>query len=40
MSVIDELVENATRYGERFDKGTLPPPPAKRVRSWPPWMRV
>src|SRR2546430_14356670 len=31
MSVIDELLENATRYAEGFDKGTLPLPPAKRV---------
>ncbi|MDQ3865997.1 MAG: carbonic anhydrase [Actinomycetota bacterium] len=31
MSVIDELVENAERYAETFDKGELPLPPAKRV---------
>jgi carbonic anhydrase len=31
MAVIDELLENATRYAERFDKGTLPLPPAKRI---------
>jgi carbonic anhydrase len=31
MAVIDELVENATRYAEGFDKGTLALPPAKRV---------
>jgi hypothetical protein len=31
MSVIDELLEKATRYAEGFEKGTLPLPPAKRV---------
>jgi carbonic anhydrase len=31
MSVIDELVRNAERYEEGFDKGALPLPPAKRV---------
>ena len=31
MTVIDELLENATRYAEHFDKGTLPLPPGKRV---------
>jgi carbonic anhydrase len=31
MSVIDELIENAERYGEAFDQGELPLPPAKRV---------
>jgi carbonic anhydrase len=31
MTVIDELLENSTRYAEGFDKGTLPLPPAKRV---------
>jgi carbonic anhydrase len=31
MAVIDELVENATRYAEGFDKGTLALPPAKPV---------
>ena len=31
MSAIDDLVENAARYRERFDKGTLPLPPSKRV---------
>ena len=31
MSAIDELVENAKRYREGFDKGTLPLPPAKRL---------
>jgi carbonic anhydrase len=30
-SVIDELVQNAEVYSERFDKGELPLPPAKRV---------
>ncbi|HEX2505314.1 MAG TPA: carbonic anhydrase [Gaiellaceae bacterium] len=31
MSAIDELVENAKRYRERFDRGSLPLPPSKRV---------
>ena len=31
MTAIDELLENATRYAEDFDKGELPLPPAKRV---------
>jgi carbonic anhydrase len=31
MSTIDELVRNAERYAERFDKADLPLPPAKRV---------
>ncbi len=31
MSVIDQLLENAERYGDDFDKGELPLPPAKRV---------
>src|SRR5881397_3567684 len=31
MPVIDELLENAARYGDAFDKGELPLPPAKRV---------
>jgi carbonic anhydrase len=31
MSAIDELLENAERYGEGFDKAELPLPPAKRV---------
>src|SRR5688572_22505873 len=31
MSVIDELLQSAEAYGERFDKGELPLPPAKRV---------
>ena len=31
MTVIDELLENAAAYGESFDKGALPLPPAKRV---------
>jgi len=31
MTVIGELLENASRYAEGFDKGTLPLPPAKRV---------
>jgi carbonic anhydrase len=31
MSVIDQLLENAESYGEAFDKGALPLPPAKRV---------
>jgi carbonic anhydrase len=31
MSVTDELLENATRYAQGFDRGELPLPPAKRV---------
>ncbi|GAA0582088.1 carbonic anhydrase [Kribbella sandramycini] len=31
MSVTDELLANAERYAESFDKGELPLPPAKRV---------
>ena len=31
MSVTDELVRNAERYAEGFDKGDLPLPPAKKV---------
>jgi carbonic anhydrase len=31
MSVTDELLGNARRYEERFDKGELPLPPARRV---------
>src|SRR5438094_1455713 len=31
MTVIDELVGNASSYGESFDSGDLPLPPAKRV---------
>jgi carbonic anhydrase len=31
MSVTDELLANAERYAESFDKGDLPLPPAKRV---------
>jgi carbonic anhydrase len=31
MSVIDELVQSAEAYSERFDKGELPLPPAKHV---------
>jgi carbonic anhydrase len=31
MSVIDELVQNAEVYAERFDKSELPLPPAKGV---------
>jgi carbonic anhydrase len=31
MSVIDELVANATTYSDSFDGGDLPLPPAKRV---------
>jgi len=31
MSVTDELLENAVRYAEGFDRGDLPLPPAKRV---------
>jgi len=31
MSVTDELLENAARYADGFDRGDLPLPPAKRV---------
>jgi carbonic anhydrase len=31
MSAIDQLLENAERYAEDFDKSELPLPPAKRV---------
>ena len=31
MTVIDELVQNATAYSGSFDSGDLPLPPAKRV---------
>ncbi len=31
MSVTDELLQNAERYAETFDKSDLPLPPAKRV---------
>jgi len=39
MSTIDELVRNADTYSESFDRGDLPLPPAKRVRSSPAWTR-
>jgi carbonic anhydrase len=31
MTVTDELLANAERYAERFDKGGLPLPPARKV---------
>jgi carbonic anhydrase len=31
MTVIDELLENASAYADTFDKGGLPLPPAQRV---------
>src|SRR5919199_2852336 len=31
MSVTDELLHNAEAYADRFDKGDLPLPPAKKV---------
>ncbi len=31
MTVTDELLANAQRYAENFDKGDLPLPPAKRI---------
>ena len=31
MSVTDELLQNAERYADEFDRGDLPLPPAKRV---------
>ncbi len=31
MSVTDELLRNAERYAEAFDRGSLPMPPAKQI---------
>src|SRR4051812_37616440 len=31
MSVTDELIRNAEKYAEQFDKGELPLPPARKV---------
>src|ERR1700709_2730054 len=31
MSVTDDLLDNATRYADTFDKGDLPLPPAKHI---------
>ena len=31
MSVTDELIENAKRYADGFDKGDLPMPPGRKV---------
>ena len=31
MTIIDELLENATAYAASFDKGDLPLPPARRI---------
>ncbi len=31
MSVIDELLQNNDRYAASFDKGDLPPPPARKL---------
>ena len=31
MTVIDDLLENASAYAETFDKGELPLPPARRI---------
>jgi carbonic anhydrase len=31
MSVTDELIRNAEKYAEQFDKGDLPLPPARKV---------
>ena len=31
MTVVDELLENASAYAETFDKGELPLPPARRI---------
>ena len=31
MSVTDELLRNAEEYADKFDRGDLPLPPAKRV---------
>ena len=33
MATIDELVDNAQAYAERFDRGELPLPPAKGIAS-------
>lgn len=35
MSVTDELVQNAERYADSFDKGVLPGPPARQVAAVP-----
>ncbi len=31
MTVVDELLSNNARYAESFDKGDLPPPPARNL---------
>ena len=31
MSVTDELLQNNAQYAESFEKGDLPPPPARGV---------
>ena len=38
MAVTDELLKNAERYAEGFDKGGLPMPPTRR-RCWA-WPRA
>ena len=37
MNVTDELLQNAERYAEGFDKGALPMPPGSRLRLWRAW---
>jgi hypothetical protein len=39
MPTIDELVENAEAYAERFDRGDLPLPPANGLPSSLAWTR-
>jgi hypothetical protein len=40
MSVTDELLANAERYAEAFDRGGLPMPPARGWRCSPAWTHV
>jgi hypothetical protein len=39
MSVTDELLANAQRYAEGFDKGTCRCRPASTWPWWPAWTR-
>ena len=39
MTVIDELLENATSYAASFDKADLPLPPPVGSPSSPAWTR-
>jgi carbonic anhydrase len=40
MTATDELLKNAEKHAEGFDKGDLPMPPAKKSRSSPAWTRA